>query len=66
MFVANDSVRQSLYRNKGDGTFEDIAVISGAAFDEDGKTFAFWGRNYLTDIGHQFQHLYHWIQGLFS
>ena len=43
MFVANDSVRQSLYRNKGDGTFEDIAVISGAAFDEDGKTFAGMG-----------------------
>ena len=43
VFVANDSVRQSFYRNKGDGTFEDIAVISGAAFDEDGKTFAGMG-----------------------
>jgi hypothetical protein len=36
-------VRQSLYRNKGDGTFEDIAVISGAAYDEDGRTFAGMG-----------------------
>lgn len=43
VFVANDSVRQSLYRNKGDGSFEDIAVMSGAAFDEDGKTFAGMG-----------------------
>lgn len=43
VFVANDSVRQSLYRNKGDGTFEDIAVISGAAYDEDGRTFAGMG-----------------------
>ena len=43
VFVANDSVRQSLYRNKGDGTFEDIGVISGAAYDEDGKTFAGMG-----------------------
>src|SRR6185369_11833662 len=43
VFVANDSVAQSLYRNKGDGTFEDIAVISGAAYDEDGKTFAGMG-----------------------
>jgi hypothetical protein len=43
VFVANDSVRQSLYRNKGDGTFEDIAVMSGAAYDEDGKTFAGMG-----------------------
>ena len=27
VFVANDSVRQSLYRNKRDGSFEDAAVI---------------------------------------
>jgi enediyne biosynthesis protein E4 len=43
VFVANDSVRQSLYRNKGDGSFEDIAVMSGAAYDENGKTFAGMG-----------------------
>ena len=43
IFVANDSVRQSLYRNKGDGTFEDIAVASGAGYDENGKTFAGMG-----------------------
>ena len=43
VFVANDSVRQSLYRNKANGTFEDIAVISGAAYDEDGRTFAGMG-----------------------
>lgn len=43
VFVANDSVRQSLYRNKGDGSFEDIAVIAGAAYDEDGRTFAGMG-----------------------
>src|SRR5207247_603074 len=43
IFVANDSVRQSLYRNKGDGTFEDIAVAAGAGYDENGKTFAGMG-----------------------
>jgi len=43
VFVANDSVRQSLYRNKHDGTFEDIALVAGAAYDEDGKTFAGMG-----------------------
>ena len=26
VFVANDSVRQSLYRNKRDGSFEDVAI----------------------------------------
>ena len=43
VFVANDSVRQSLYRNKGDGTFEDIALSAGAGYDENGKTFAGMG-----------------------
>jgi enediyne biosynthesis protein E4 len=42
-FVANDSVRQSLYHNKGDGTFEDIAIMAGAGYDENGKTFAGMG-----------------------
>lgn len=43
IFVANDSVRQSLYHNKGDGTFEDVAVSSGAGYDENGKTYAGMG-----------------------
>lgn len=43
IFVANDSVRQFLYRNKGDGTFEDVALLAGAAFNEDGKTYAGMG-----------------------
>ena len=41
--VANDSVRQSLYRNLGDGTFEDIALPSGVGYDENGKTYAGMG-----------------------
>jgi hypothetical protein len=43
IFVANDSVRQSLYHNKGNGTFEDIAVVAGAGYDENGKTYAGMG-----------------------
>ena len=43
VFVANDSVRQSLFRNNGDGTFEDIALASGVGYDENGKTFAGMG-----------------------
>lgn len=43
IFVANDSVRQSLYRNRGDGTFEDVALVAGAGYDENGKTFAGMG-----------------------
>jgi hypothetical protein len=43
VFVANDSVRQSLYRNRGDGSFEDVALVAGAGYDENGKTFAGMG-----------------------
>ena len=43
IFAANDSVRQSFYRNKTDGTFEDLAVMSGAGYDENGRTFAGMG-----------------------
>jgi hypothetical protein len=43
IIVANDSVRQSLYRNNGDGTFEDVALMAGVGYDENGKTFAGMG-----------------------
>ena len=36
-------MRQSLYHNQGNGTFEDIALMAGAGYDEDGKTFAGMG-----------------------
>lgn len=34
LFVANDLVRNFLYRNQRDGTFEDLAVDAGVAYDE--------------------------------
>ena len=43
IFVANDSVRETLFHNRGDGTFEDVALLSGAGYDENGKTFAGMG-----------------------
>jgi hypothetical protein len=43
IFVANDSVRQSLYHNQKNGTFDDIAITSGAGYDENGKTYAGMG-----------------------
>src|SRR4029079_7770909 len=33
----------SLYHNRGDGTFEDIALAAGVGYDENGKTFAGMG-----------------------
>ena len=41
--VAHDSVRQSLSHNQRNGTFEDIALPSGIAYDENGKAFAGMG-----------------------
>jgi hypothetical protein len=36
--VANDTAPNNLYRNKGDGTFEDVAVEAGVAVDEAGRS----------------------------
>lgn len=43
LFVANDSTRQFLYHNGGDGTFREIGVQQGVAFDAEGKTEAGMG-----------------------
>ena len=37
IYVANDTVRNNLWRNRGDGTFEDVALLSGVAFNESGR-----------------------------
>jgi hypothetical protein len=41
--VANDTQRNLLYRNDGDGTFTDFGVESGVAFDENGRARAGMG-----------------------
>lgn len=43
LFVANDTQPNKLYRNRRDGTFEDVAVQAGVAFSEDGKARAGMG-----------------------
>jgi hypothetical protein len=42
-FVANDSMAEFLYHNKGDGTFEDMGLVSQVAVDMDGRTYAGMG-----------------------
>ena len=71
VFVANDSVRQELYHNLGNGKFEDVAVSTGAGYDEDGKTFAGMGVDaadydndgfpdvFITTLSYQTYPLYH-------
>ena len=37
IFIANDTQRNFLYLNNGDGTFRDASYTSGAGFSEDGR-----------------------------
>jgi enediyne biosynthesis protein E4 len=71
IFVANDSVRQELYHNRGNGTFADIAIEAGVGYDEDGKSFAGMGVDaadydndgfvdaFVTTLSYQTYPLYH-------
>jgi hypothetical protein len=43
IFVACDSTASILYHNNRDGTFTDVAVVAGAAFNEDGRAQAGMG-----------------------
>jgi enediyne biosynthesis protein E4 len=43
IYVACDSTANILYRNKGDGTFDDVALETGSAYNEDGQPQAGMG-----------------------
>ncbi|MBV9180818.1 MAG: VCBS repeat-containing protein, partial [Acidobacteria bacterium] len=43
IYIACDSTASILYRNNRDGTFTDVAVTAGAAFNEDGRAQAGMG-----------------------
>ena len=43
VYVANDSVQSFLFHNNGNGTFEEVGLLAGVGFTEDGKTFAGMG-----------------------
>ena len=42
-FIANDSIRNLLYLNKQDGTFEDVTLLSGTGYSQDGVAEAGMG-----------------------
>jgi enediyne biosynthesis protein E4 len=43
VFVANDSVPEFLYQNRGDGTFEEVGLLAGVGVDADGHVYAGMG-----------------------
>jgi enediyne biosynthesis protein E4 len=46
IFVANDSVAEQLFRNNRDGTFSELALQTGVAYDENGAPFAGMGTDF--------------------
>ena len=46
VFVANDSVAEQLFRNNHDGTFSEVALMSGLAYDQNGHVFAGMGADF--------------------
>jgi hypothetical protein len=43
ILLANDSIPEFLFHNKGNGTFEEVGLVSGVALDGSGTTFAGMG-----------------------
>jgi enediyne biosynthesis protein E4 len=46
IFVANDSMVEYLFHNRGNGTFEEVGLESGLAVDGDGRTIAGMGTDF--------------------
>ena len=45
-FVTNDTVRNFLFHNEADGTFEEIGLLAGVAFNSDGKAVSSMGADF--------------------
>jgi NAD(P)-dependent dehydrogenase (short-subunit alcohol dehydrogenase family) len=43
VFVSNDSFRNFLFHNNGDGTFSEVGLLAGVAYNQDGKSVAGMG-----------------------
>ena len=52
ILVANDSVAQQLFHNLKNGRFEEVALLTGIAYDEDGNAFAGMGLDFA-DLGNE-------------
>jgi hypothetical protein len=46
VFVANDSIRNFLFRNKGNGTFEEVGLQAGVALADHGNAIAGMGADF--------------------
>ncbi|HLH02948.1 MAG TPA: CRTAC1 family protein [Bryobacteraceae bacterium] len=46
IFVANDTYRNFLFHNRRDGTFEEVGILAGIAYNENGKSIAGMGADF--------------------
>jgi len=46
IYVANDSMRNFLFRNEGNGSFTDVTLLAGVGYSEDGQTQAGMGTDF--------------------
>ena len=46
IFVSNDTYRNFLFHNNGDGTFREVGTVSGVAYNENGKSIAGMGADF--------------------
>jgi hypothetical protein len=77
LYVANDSTPNCLYRNRGNGTFEEVGTVSGAAYNADGQEQGSMGVSFgdydndgwfdliVTNFAHDYDTLYHNLNGEF-
>lgn len=78
VFIANDTFPEQLFRNNRDGTFTDVALTQGLAYDQDGKVFAGMGTDFcdydndgwpdvfVNALGNQKYALFHNDKGMFE
>jgi hypothetical protein len=76
LFVTNDGVRNFLYRNRGDGTFVDVAYGAAVGFDMNGVPMAGMGVDiadydgdglpdiFMTAFSRQYNTLFHSLGGM--
>ncbi len=78
ILVANDATAQQMFHNNGDGTFEEMGLLLGIAYDDDGQAYAGMGtefRDYDNDgwpdifldaLSRQHYSLYRNEEGMFT
>jgi hypothetical protein len=78
ILVANDAIAEQLFHNNHDGTFSEVGLMSGLAYDEDGHAFsgmgvAFedydndgWPDIFIGDLANQKYALFHNVKGSFQ